>query len=51
MSIDDWRLRIDALDGELLRLLNERARIAFEGGRVEEGSGRIALRSHARAPK
>jgi chorismate mutase len=25
MSVDDWRSRIDALDGQLLQLLNERA--------------------------
>jgi chorismate mutase len=32
-SIDDWRKRIDELDLEILKLLNERSRCAMEIGR------------------
>jgi chorismate mutase/prephenate dehydratase len=47
MSIDDWRSRIDALDGELLRLLNERARIALKVGESKKEAG-AALCDHTR---
>src|SRR5258707_10612764 len=47
MSIDDWRLRIDALDGELLRLLNERARIALKVGESKKEAG-ASLCDHTR---
>jgi chorismate mutase/prephenate dehydratase len=47
MSIDDWRSRIDALDGELLRLLNERARIALKVGESKKESG-VSLCDHTR---
>jgi prephenate dehydratase/chorismate mutase len=47
MSIDDWRLRIDALDGELLRLLNERARVALKVGESKKEAG-ASLCDHTR---
>jgi prephenate dehydratase/chorismate mutase len=47
MSIDDWRSRINALDGELLRLLNERARIALKVGESKKEAG-VALCDHTR---
>ncbi len=47
MSIDDWRSRIDELDGELLRLLNERARIALKVGESKKEAG-AALCDHTR---
>ena len=47
MSIDDWRSRINELDGELLRLLNERARIALKVGESKKEAG-VALCDHTR---
>ena len=47
MSIDDWRARIDELDGELLRLLNERARIALKVGESKKQAG-ASLCDHTR---
>jgi prephenate dehydratase/chorismate mutase len=47
MSVDDWRSRIDALDKELLRLLNERARIALKVGESKKEAG-AALCDHTR---
>jgi chorismate mutase / prephenate dehydratase len=47
MSIDDWRSRIDALDGELLRLLNERAGIALKVGESKKDAG-ASLCDHTR---
>ncbi|HET9181750.1 MAG TPA: chorismate mutase [Candidatus Angelobacter sp.] len=38
-SLNQWRDEIDILDGELLRLLNERARIASELGALKVSSG------------
>src|SRR6476660_10493623 len=38
-SLDDWRSQIDALDAELLRLLNQRAAIACEIATVKVASG------------
>jgi chorismate mutase / prephenate dehydratase len=38
-TLEQWRREIDILDGELLRLLNERARIASELGALKESSG------------
>lgn len=35
VSIDDWRLEIDALDDEILLRLNERASYAVEIGRLK----------------
>jgi chorismate mutase len=39
MDIDDIRKRIDLLDDVLLRIFNERARLALEIGRVKKGRG------------
>lgn len=36
MEIADWRKKIDAIDQEVLRLLNERARAATEIGKIKE---------------
>lgn len=38
-TLEQWRQEIDILDGELLRLLNERARIASELGALKVSSG------------
>ena len=39
MSIEDCRAEIDALDDELLRLLNERARLALLVGESKKAAG------------
>ena len=39
MEIADWRKKIDELDRELVRLLNERARCAAEIGRLKHQDG------------
>jgi prephenate dehydratase/chorismate mutase len=39
MSIEDWRARIDEVDGELLRLLNRRARLAARIGALKRHAG------------
>lgn len=39
MSIDDVRKRIDLLDDVLLRIFNERARLALEIGHHKKGLG------------
>jgi chorismate mutase-like protein len=36
MDIPHWRKKIDAIDQEILRLLNERARAAHEIGKIKE---------------
>ncbi|HLK06793.1 MAG TPA: chorismate mutase [Candidatus Angelobacter sp.] len=38
-TLDDWRRQIDALDTELLRLLNQRAAIACEIASIKVSSG------------
>jgi chorismate mutase len=38
-TLDDWRHQIDALDAELLRLLNQRAAIACEIASIKVASG------------
>lgn len=38
-TIEDWRAEIDRIDEELLRLLNERARIALEIGALKRATG------------
>ena len=37
MTIDDLRRKIDELDGQLLRIFNERARLALEIGVIKKG--------------
>jgi chorismate mutase / prephenate dehydratase len=39
MSIENWRAEINALDSELLRLLNQRARLALKAGESKTASG------------
>jgi chorismate mutase len=38
-TIDDWREKIDEVDKELVRLLNERASYASEIGKIKEKMG------------
>ena len=38
-TLDDWRRQIDALDCELLRLLNQRAAIACEIAAIKVATG------------
>lgn len=38
-AIERWRDQIDAIDAELLGLLNRRARLALEVGRRKQGAG------------
>jgi chorismate mutase-like protein len=38
-TLGDWRQEIDTLDAEILRLLNQRARIACELGAIKVASG------------
>ena len=40
MSVDDVRAQIDAIDDELLELLDRRARLASEAGRAKSDEGR-----------
>lgn len=47
MTIEDWRKQINALDGELLRLLNQRARVALKVGESKSASG-VHLCDHTR---
>jgi chorismate mutase len=39
MTIEDWRVEIDEIDGELLRLLNARARLAVRVGESKRVAG------------
>lgn len=39
MDIDDWRRKIDELDGELLELLNKRAAFTVEIGKIKAKLG------------
>ncbi|MBI5656822.1 MAG: chorismate mutase [Geobacter sp.] len=39
MSIDDIRIRIDLMDDVLLRIFNERARLALEIGHIKKEMG------------
>jgi chorismate mutase len=39
MEIDDWRKRIDDLNGELVALLNMRAVFAAEIGKIKKAKG------------
>src|ERR1700690_1510573 len=47
MKIIDWRAKIDAIDTALLHLLNLRAELAIEVGRLKDDEG-VALRVPAR---
>ena len=39
MEISDWRKKIDELDRDLVKLLNERARCAVEIGKIKRQNG------------
>ena len=39
MNIEHWRKEIDEVDGELLRLLNIRARLAIKVGTLKRAAG------------
>ena len=39
MNIEHWRKEIDAIDEQLVRLLNERSKCAIELGRIKRESG------------
>lgn len=39
MNIETQRAEIDAIDGELLNLINRRARVAVEVGRLKRSAG------------
>jgi chorismate mutase/prephenate dehydratase len=39
MGLDEWRARIDEIDRQLLRLLNQRAELSLEIGRAKRASG------------
>lgn len=47
MGIADWRIEINALDQELLRLLNQRAGLALKVGESKKGSG-LSVCDHTR---
>jgi chorismate mutase len=47
MEITDWRKKIDAIDPELVRLLNERAAAAIEIGRIKRNT-EMPIREHDR---
>src|SRR6266849_4963200 len=47
MTIENWRKEINALDRELLRLLNQRARVALKVGESKAASG-VHLCDHTR---
>ena len=44
MDIDDIRREIDRLDGELLRIFNERAALALKIGEIKKEVGTAGLR-------
>ncbi len=44
-TLTGWRQEIDALDAELLRMLNQRAAIACEIAAIKMASGASGLRS------
>lgn len=39
MSLDEWRARIDAIDRQILDLLNQRAEAAIQVGRIKQDTG------------
>ena len=47
MKIDDWRRKIDAIDTALLHLLNLRAELSLEVGRMKSEAG-VPLRAPER---
>ena len=49
MDIADWRKRIDALDEQIVKLLNERAACAIAIGEIKRETARRYLRAAPRA--
>lgn len=47
MDISDWRKKIDLIDPELVRLLNERAEAAIAIGRIKRNT-EMPIREHDR---
>jgi chorismate mutase / prephenate dehydratase len=47
MGLEDWRSQINALDNELLRLLNQRAQLALKVGETKKDSG-LSVCDHTR---
>src|SRR5881392_1186950 len=47
MTVESWRAEINALDVELLRLLNQRARLALKVGESKKDAG-VHLCDHTR---
>ncbi|MBK34215.1 MAG: chorismate mutase [Gemmatimonadetes bacterium] len=39
MDLEDWRKKIDEINGQLLELLSERARCALEVGKIKRANG------------
>jgi chorismate mutase len=39
VDINDWRIKIDELDAQLVALLNQRAQCAIEIGRIKRAQG------------
>ena len=47
-KLDELRERIDELDRTIVRMLNERARLALEAGRLKAAQGRDGVRDPER---
>jgi chorismate mutase len=47
-DIDQWRRRIDLIDGQLMSLLNSRSACAVEIGRIKRAWGCPCIRRSAR---
>ena len=47
MEISDWRKKIDAIDPQLVKLLNERAKAAIAIGRIKRNTD-MPIREHDR---
>jgi chorismate mutase len=47
MKIEDWRRKIDSIDAAVLQLLNRRAELAVEVGRLKKEKG-LSVRDHER---
>ncbi|MBI4484022.1 MAG: chorismate mutase [Acidobacteria bacterium] len=47
MSLEDWRMKIDQIDEQLVKLLNERSRCAIEIGKIKRAQN-LALYSPER---
>ena len=39
MALEDWRKKIDEINGQLVELLSERARCALEVGKIKRANG------------